>query len=170
MARAVWKQDSVAAVICRLVEKRVVVDPFMGPGGLASSLCSFSSGYSGCETSAEMRGIFFRVQTSHPPARKVRTYPIDGYKFARLGSFDVAILDPPWGGYQVFLGERYVLERRNRKVVELALHILRSGKDVVFVLPFHTVLPPRLDRWKFFESDVIKKYGRDYCKVWAFRR
>jgi tRNA G10 N-methylase Trm11 len=169
-ARYVWKRESVASQISDLVRGKAVCDPFLGPGGLAFFLSPFASHYWGCETSGEMLRDFSLLQRAAVHTRKVKAYRVDGFKFSMAATFDIAVLDPPWGGYQVFLGKRYILLRRHRKVVELALHILRSGSEVVFVLPFHTVIPPRLERWKFFESEVIKKDGRDYCKVWAFRR
>jgi predicted RNA methylase len=166
----VWKPLQVSNAIRECVRGKSVCDLFLGPGGLAIGLCASTSRYQGCEISSEMRRSFASIRRIKSALRKVKALPVDGFKFGRVAAYDIAILDPPWGGYQVFLGKRYVLARRNRRVVDLALHILRAGREVVFVLPFHTVLPPRLERWKFFESDVIKKHGRDYCKVWAFRR
>ena len=164
----VWKPQQVANTIVERVRGKSVCDLFLGPGGLALGLCSSASRYQGCEISSEMRRSFASIRQVKSALWRVKTLPVDGFRFGRVAAYDIAVLDPPWGGYQVFLGKRYILARRNRRVVDLALHILRSGKEVVVVLPFHTVLPPRLARWKSFESDVIQKNGRDYCKVWVF--
>ncbi|MES2443936.1 MAG: class I SAM-dependent methyltransferase [Pseudomonadota bacterium] len=145
-----------------------MLDGFFGAGGLALRVCESASRYAGCEIDSKAISSFQRLKKRLRRDTRIHVIKGDVYALSAVTTAETVILDPPWGGWQVFLGRRYLVSRRMPRFVNLVEKIIRSGAIVVIILPYHAVIPNKIGKFLIYTSHDIFLNRSVYCRVFAF--